>query len=103
MGGRWVFALKKDENGQVIKNKARYVAKGFNQIFGSDYLETFAPTASLSSIKLFFAIAVQFSCEVFQFEYSSAYLNAEMEENVYVEQPPGFEVQGNRSKLVCKF
>ena len=48
LGGRWVFALKKDENGEVVKYKARYVAKGFNQIFGSDYLETFAPTAKLS-------------------------------------------------------
>ena len=102
LGGRWVVALKKDENGQMIKYKARYVAKKFNQIFGSDYLKTFAPTAKLSSITLLFAIAVQFGCEVFQFDVSSAYLNAEVEEDVYVEQPPGFEVQGKSFKLVCK-
>ena len=102
LGGHWVFALKKGENGQMIKYKARYVAKGFNQFFDRDYLETFAPTATLSSIRIYFAIAVQFGCEVFQFDISSACLNAELEEDVYVEQPPGCELHGNSSKIVCK-
>ena len=102
LGGRWVFALKKDENGEVVKYKARYVAKGFNEIFGSDYLETFAPTAKLSSIRLLLALATHFHCEVFQFDVSSAYRNADLEEDVYVEQPPGFEIPGKGSKLVCK-
>ena len=74
----------------------------FNQIFGSDYLEKFAPTAKLSSICMLLALATLFHCEVFQFDVSSAYLNADLEENVYVEQPPGFENSGKRSKLVCK-
>ena len=65
-------------------------------------METFAPTAKLFSIRLFFAIAVQFGCEVFRFDVISAYLNAELEEDSYVEQPPGFEVQGKSSKFVCK-
>ena len=102
LGGRWVFALKKDENGEVVKYKARYVSKSFNQIFGSDYLETFAPTAKLSSIRLLLALATHFHCEVFQFDVSSAYLNADLEEDVYVEQPPGYEIPGKGSKLVCK-
>ena len=102
LGGRWVFALKKDENGEVVKYKARYVAKGFNQIFGSDYLETFAPTAELSSIRLLLALATRFQSEVFQFNASSAYLNADLEEDVYVEQPPSFEIPGKGSILVCK-
>ena len=102
LGGRWVFALKKDENGEVVKYKARYVAKGFNQIFDSDYLETFAPTAKLSSIRLRLALATHFHCEVFQIDVSSAYLNADLEEDVYVEHPPGFEIPGKGSKLVCK-
>ena len=102
LGGRWVFALKKNENGEVVEYKARYVAKGFIQIFGSDYLETFAPTAKLSSIRLLLALDTHFHCEVFQFDVSSAYLNADLEEDVYVEQPPGFEIPGKWSKLVCK-
>ena len=101
-GGRRVFALKKDENGEIVKYKARYVAKGLNQVFGSDFLETFAPTAKLSSIRMLLALATHFYCEVFQFDVSSAYLNAELEEDVYVEKPPGFEIPGKGSKLVCK-
>ena len=101
-GGRWVFALKKDQNGEIVKYKARYVAKGSNQIFGSDYLGTFAPTAKLSSIRMLLALATHFHCEVFQFEVSSAYLNADLEEDVYVEQPPRFETPGKGSKLILK-
>ena len=92
LGGRWVFALKKDENGEIVKYKARYVAKGFFQIFGSDFLETFAPTAKLSSVRILLALATHFHYEVFQFDVSSAYLNADLEEDIYVEQPPGFEI-----------
>ena len=102
LGGRWIFALKKDENGEIVKYKARYVAKGFNRIFGSDYLETFAPTAKLSSICMLLALSTHFHCEVFQLDVSSAYLNADLEEDVYVKQPPGFENPGKGSKLVCK-
>ena len=94
--------MKKDENGEIVKYKTRYVAKSFNQIFGSDYLETFAPTAKLSSIRMLLAPATHFHCEVFQFDVSSAYLNADLEEDVYIEQPPGLEIPGKGSKLVCK-
>ena len=94
--------MKKDENREIVKYKAGYVVKGFNQIFGSDFLETFAPTAKLSSIRTFLALATHFHCEVFQFDVSSAYLIADLDENVYVEQLPGFEIPGKGSKLVCK-
>ena len=82
--------------------KARYVSKSFNQVFGSDYLETFAPTAKLSSIRMLLALATHIFCELFQFDFSSPYLNADLEEDVYAEQPPGFEIPGKGSKLVCK-
>ena len=102
LGGRWVFALKKDENGENFKYKACYVAKGFNQIFGSEYLDTFAPTAKLSSIRMLSALATQFHCEIFQFNLSLADRNADLEEDVYAKQPPSFEIPGKGSKLVCK-
>ena len=102
LGGRWFFALNKDENGEIVRYKASYVAKGFNQVFGSDFSETFAPTAKLSSIRMLLALATKFQCEVFQFYVSSAYLNADLEEDVYVEQPPDFEIPGKGSKLLCK-
>ena len=102
LGGRWVFALKKNENGEIVKYKARYVAKGFNQIFDSDYVETFAPTVKLSSFRMLLALATHFHCENFQFHVSSTYLNAHLEKDVYVEQPSGFEIPGRGSKIVCK-
>ena len=102
LGGRWVFALKKDENIEIVKYKTRYVAKGFNQAFGSDYFETFAPTLKLPSIRMLVALATHLHSEVFQIEVSSAYLNADLEEDGDVEQPPGFEIPGKGSKLVCK-
>ena len=84
-----------------MKHKARYVAKSFNQVLVSDYLETFAPTAKLSSIRSFLALAIHVGCEVFQFDVSSAYLNADLED-VFVQQPPGFEFPNKDSKLVCE-
>ena len=94
--------MKQHENGEIVKYKARHVAKGLNQIFSSYYLETFAPTAKLSSIRMRLALATPFHCEVFQFDVSSAYLIADLEEDVYVEQTPGFERPAKGWKLVCK-
>ena len=102
LGGRWVFALKKNENGEIVKYKARYVAKGFIQISGSDFLEKFAPTAKLSSTRMLLPLATHLHCQIFQFDVSSAYVNADLEEDVYVEQPPGFQIPGKGSKIVCK-
>ena len=94
--------MKKDENGEIAKFKAHYVAKDFNQIFGSDYLETFAPTVILSSIRMPLALATHFHCELFHFDVSSAYLNADLKEDVYIKQHRGFEIPGRGSKLVSK-
>ena len=62
LGGFWVFALKKDQNGEFVMFKARCVAKSFIQGFDSDYLDTFAPTAKLSSIRMFLPLAIHFYC-----------------------------------------
>ena len=94
LGGRWVFALKIDENGKIVKYKARYVANVSEQIFGSDYSETFTPTAKISSFRMLLALATHFHSEIFQFNVSSAYLKADLVEDMYVEQPPGFENPG---------
>ena len=102
VGGLWVFTLKKNKNGEIVKHKSHYVAKGSNQIFGSDYLATFAPTAKFSSTRMILAFATRFHCDVFQFDFRSAYLNAGLEENVCVEQPTDFEIPGKGPKFVCK-
>ncbi|KAI3758667.1 hypothetical protein L6452_06238 [Arctium lappa] len=91
IGTKWVFRNKKDEDGVVIRNKARLVAKGYCQEEGIDYEETFAPVARLEAIRIFLAFAAHRGFKVYQMDVKSAFLNGQIQEEVYVQQPPGFE------------
>jgi hypothetical protein len=91
VGTKWVFRNKQDEHGVVTRNKARLVAKGYAQVAGLDFEETFAPVARLESIRILLAYAAHHSFRLFQMDVKSAFLNGPIKEEVYVEQPPGFE------------
>ena len=91
IGTKWVFRNKMDEDGVVTRNKARLVAKGYSQEEGIDYDETFAPVARLEAIRIFLAFAAHSNFKVYQMDVKSAFLNGELEEEVYMQQPPGFE------------
>ena len=91
IGTKWVFRNKVDEFGTVIRNKARLVAQGYNQEEGIDFDETFAPVARLESIRILLAFACFLNFTLFQMDIKSAFLNGFINEEVYVEQPPGFE------------
>ena len=91
IGTKWVFRNKLDGDGIVTRNKARLVAKGYSQEEGIDYDETYAPVARLEAIRMFLAFAAHSNFKVYQMDVKSAFLNGELEEEVYVEQPPGFE------------
>ncbi|KAD4584957.1 hypothetical protein E3N88_22558 [Mikania micrantha] len=91
IGTKWVFRNKTDENGQIIKNKARLVVQGFSQEEGIDYDETFAPVVRLEAIRLFLAYAALHKLKVFQMDVKSTFLYGKIKEEVYVCQPPGFE------------
>jgi hypothetical protein len=91
IGTKWVFRNKLDEHGTVVRNKARLVAQGFKQQEGVDFEETFAPVARLESIRLLLAYASIKGFTLFQMDVKSAFLNGFLEEEVYVEQPPGFK------------
>jgi hypothetical protein len=91
VGTKWVFRNKQDEHGVVTRNKARLVAKGYAQVAGLDFEETFAPVARLESIRILLAYATHHSFRLYQMDVKSAFLNAPIKEEVYVEQPPGFE------------
>jgi hypothetical protein len=91
VGTKWVFRNKQDEYGVVTRNKARLVAKGYAQVVGLDFEETFAPVARLESIRILLAYATHHSFKLFQMDVKSAFLNGPIKEEVYVEQPPGFE------------
>ncbi|GJZ99618.1 putative ribonuclease H-like domain-containing protein [Tanacetum coccineum] len=91
IGTKWVFRNKKDERGIVIRNKARLVAQGHTQEEGIDYDEVFAPVARIEAIRLFLAYASFMGFMVYQMDVKSAFLYGQIEEEVYVCQPPGFE------------
>jgi hypothetical protein len=96
---KWVYKTKYKANGEVDKHKARLVAKGFAQEYGVDYNETFAPVTRLDTIRMVLAIAAQHNWKVYQMDVKSAFLNEYLEEEVYVQQPPGYEVRGQEDKV----
>jgi hypothetical protein len=91
VGTKWVFRNKQDEHGVVTRNKARLVAKGYSQVEGLDFGETYAPVARLESIHILLAYATYHGFKLYQMDMKSAFLNGPIKEEVYVEQPPGFE------------
>jgi hypothetical protein len=91
VGTKWVFRNKQDEHRVVTRNKARLVAKGYAQVTCLDFEETFAPVAMLESIQILLAYAAHHSFSLFQMDIKSAFLNEPIKEEVYMEQPPGFE------------
>jgi hypothetical protein len=91
VGTKWVFCNKKDEYGVVTRNKERLVAKGYAQVAGLDFEETFAPVARLESIRILLAYIAHHSFKLFQMDVKRTFLNGPIKEEVYVEQPPDFE------------
>jgi hypothetical protein len=91
LGTKWVFRNKQDEHRVVTRNKARLVAKDYAQVAGLDFEETFALVARLESIRILLAYAAHHSFRLFQMDVKSTFLSGPIKEEVYVEQPPGFE------------
>jgi hypothetical protein len=101
IGSKWIFKNKLNEQGQVVRNKARLVCKGYAQIEGLDFDETFAPVARLEAIRIFLAYACKKRFKVYQMDVKSSFLNGDLNEEVYMEQPEGFKLYNNPD-LVCK-
>jgi hypothetical protein len=91
VGTKWVFRNKQDEHGVLTRNKARFVAKGYSLVKGLDFDETFAPVARLESIHILLTYATHHCFKIYQMDIKSAFLNGPIKEEVYVEQPLGFE------------
>ena len=99
---KWVFKLKRDANGQIARYKARLVARGFTQEKGVDYHETFAPTVRVISIRTLLALAAYNDWEVEQLDVVTAFLEADIEEEIYMRQPEGFRhFDINGEERVC--
>jgi hypothetical protein len=99
--GKWVYKHKRGPNGEILRYKSRWVVRGFEQREGLDYNETFASVVKPMSYKLLFAIAAAYDLEIEQMDVKTAFLYGDIDTEVYVEQPQGFEVVGQTTK-VCK-
>ena len=98
LGCRWVYTLKRDEKGNVIRFKSRLVAQGYNQIKGESYDETFSPVVNFSIIRLFFSVLVVYlGWKHIQCDVTCAYLYAPLNEEIYVKQPPGYTISGKEN------
>lgn len=102
LGCRWVYTIKRDQNGNIARYKARLVAQGYKQIKGETYDETFSPVVNFSVIRFFFSLFVSCLCwSHLQCDIKNAYLYAPITENIFMKQPPGFLAEG-KENYICK-
>lgn len=99
IGLKWVFRTKFNTDGSIQKHKARLVAKGYAQQEGIDFEETFSPVARFETVRVVLALAAQWKLDVFQLDVKSAFLNGDLQEEVFVEQPLGFVKNGEEGKV----
>ena len=101
ISSKWIFKIKTKADGSIDKYKARLVARGFTQIQGVDYIETFSPTVKLNSIKVLLALAAQFDLKIHQLDVKTAFLYGFIKEDIYMSIPKGLSPPPN-TNLVCK-
>jgi hypothetical protein len=101
VGCKWIFTLKHRADGIIDRYKARLVAKGYTQSFGIDYQETFTLVAKMNTIRVLLSLAANFSWPLKQYDVKNAFLHWDLEEEVYMQLPPGFNNPQSSGK-VCK-
>ena len=101
LGYKWIFKRKLNADGSIDKYNARLVVKGYKQKEGVDYFDTYSPVTRITSIRMLIAIAVLHNLEIHQMDVKIAFLNGELNEEIYMEQLEGFIVLGQEKK-VCR-
>jgi len=99
IGVKWVYRTKLNADGSVNKYKARLVVKGYAQVFGVDFSETFAPVSRLDTIRMLLALSVHKGWKVYHLDVKFAFLNGYLQEEIFIEQPEGFQVKGQEEKV----
>ncbi|KAE8708208.1 hypothetical protein F3Y22_tig00110348pilonHSYRG00083 [Hibiscus syriacus] len=103
VGCKWLFRVKRNPDGSVNRYKARLVAKGFSQVPGQDFKDTFSPVVRFSTFNTVLAVAVSNGWEIRHIDINNAFLNGDLSEEVFMQQPPGFEQEDECNRpLVCK-
>ncbi|GKB58909.1 retrovirus-related pol polyprotein from transposon TNT 1-94 [Tanacetum coccineum] len=101
LGYKWIFKKKMKADGTIDKYKARLVIKGYRQREGLDYFDTYSPVTRITSIRMIIAIAALRNLEIHQMDVKTAFLNGDLEEEIYMNQPEGFIAPGQEGK-VCR-
>ena len=96
---KWIFKTKRDSSGKIVRHKARLVARGFTQRYGIDYEETYSPVVRYTSVRMLAAYAAQHGMRIHQMDVVTAFLQGDVDAELYMEQPKGFDDGSGR---VCK-
>ena len=99
IGMKWVFKVKRNPLGEILRHKALLVVKGYARRYGVDYSEFFTLVARVETIRVLLAIAAQLGWSVHHLDMKSAFLNRDIEEDIYVKQPEGFMKNGEENKV----